>query len=173
MGAGTIIATGIAIILLIITGYILIGGVLSTARTVIMAQKSAAEQDAERIHTQLEILNASTNNGTHQTFIEAENTGSEVVGNFGNMEVYLLQDGTPDGTPYMYMNQSGPFYWTYSICSDGLPYVNCKDMVNPGLLDPGEVVNITVLYDQMKGNATWVKLTTANGVSASRYTVFT
>jgi flagellar protein FlaF len=158
MGAGTIIATAIAIILLIVTGYILIGGVLSTARTVVMAQQAASEKDAQRVHTRIEIFSAVTNTSTSETFVEVNNTGSEVVGDFSHMEVYLLQDGTP----YMYKNQSGPWNWTYSIN---------PDVVNPGLLDPDETANITVPYDQSKGNATWVKVTTANGVSASRYTI--
>jgi len=167
MGAGTIIATAFAIILLLITGYILIGGIISTSRIVGMAQQASAQQEARRSHTQIEILNASTNTTTSQTFIEVKNTGSELVGNFDNMEVYLLQNGVP----YMYMNQSGPYNWTYTICSDNLPYVNCQDLVNPGLLDPGEVANITVPFDPAKGNATWVKVTTANGVYDSAYTV--
>ncbi len=152
MGAGTIIATGIAIILLIITGYILIGGIISTSRVVVMAQQAAAQQEVERIHTQIQIFSAITYSSSNVTFIEVNNTGSEVVGNFGDMEVYLLQNGIP----YMYMNQSGAFDWTYVI---GPP-----DQVNPGLLDPGESMNITVPYDGMRGNATWVKVTTANGV---------
>ena len=158
MSAGTIIATGIAIILLIVTGYILIGGILTTSRIAVMAQQAASDQDAQRMHTQIEISSAITNTSLHETFIEVNNTGSEVVGNFNYMEVYLLQDGAP----YMYMNQSGPLNWTYSIS---------PDVVNPGLLDPGEVANITVPYDPAKGNATWVKVTTANGVYASAYTV--
>ena len=152
MSAGTIIATGIAIILLIITGYILIGGIISTSRIVVMAQQAAAQQEAQRIHTQIKIFSATTDSSTNVTFIEVNNTGSEIVGDFDNMEVYLLQNGVP----YMYMNQSGSYEWTYLI---GPP-----DQVNPGLLDPGESMNITVPYDGTKGNATWVKVTTANGV---------
>jgi len=166
MGAGTIIATGIAIILLIITGYIIIGGIISTSRIVVMAQQAAAQQESQMLHTRIEILNASTNTSSFQTFIEVKNTGSEVVGNFDDMDVYLLQNGVP----YMYMNQSGPLNWTYTICSDNLTYINCEDLVNPGLLDPDEVANITVPYDPTRGTPTWVKVTTANGVYDSAYT---
>jgi flagellar protein FlaF len=161
MGAGTIIATAIAITLLIITGYVLIGGTLSTARIVALAQQAAAAQETQRIHTQIEIFSATTNTSTSTTFIEVNNTGSEVVRNFDHMEVYLLQNGTP----YMYRNQSGPGSWTYTI--------EPPDQVNPGLLDPDEVADITVSYDQTKGNATRVTVITANGVSASKYTVVT
>jgi flagellar protein FlaF len=159
MGAGTIIATAIAIILLIITGYVLIGGTLSTARIVTLAQQAAAEKDAQRIHTRIEIFSAMTVNDSSTTFIVVNNTGSEVVGDFDHMEVFLLQDGTP----YTYMNQSGYANWTYTIQ---------PDEIHPGLLDPDEVANITIAYDPVKGNATWVKVITANGVYDSAYTMF-
>ena len=158
MSAGTIIATAIAVILLIITGYILIGGVLSTARTVVTAQQAASQQDAQRMHTQIQIYSAMTNTSEHETFVVLNNTGSEIVGDFNHMEVYLLQNGTP----YMYLNQSGPWNWTYTIS---------PDTVNPGLLDPSEAANLSVPYDPSLGNATWVKVTTANGVYASAYAV--
>jgi hypothetical protein len=84
------------------------------------------------------------------------NTGSEVVGTFDHIEVYLLQDGIP----YTYMNQSGPSNWTYTIQ---------PDEIHPNLLDPDEAANITVDYTPSWGNATWVKVITANGVYDSAY----
>jgi archaellum component FlaF (FlaF/FlaG flagellin family) len=158
MGAGTIIATAIAITLLIITGYVLIAGTLSTAQVVAMAQQAAAQRESQKIHTRIEIINASTNTTDSKSFVEVKNTGSEVVGDFGHMEVYLLQGGVP----YTYTNQSVLLFWTYEIN---------PDRVHPNLLDPDEVANITVPYDQMLGAPTWVKVTTANGVYDSAYTV--
>jgi len=156
MGAGTIIASAIIIVLLIITGYVLIGGTLSTAQIVMAAQRAAADKESERIHTQIAIFKASTNTTSQQVFIEVNNTGSEVVRNFDHMEVYLLQGDVP----YTYTNRSGE--WTYTIN---------PDMVHPTLLDPDEVANITVSYDPdpLKGTPTWVKVTTANGVYDSAY----
>ena len=155
MGAGTIIATAIAVTLLIITGYVLIGGTLSTAQVVAKAQQAAADREALKMHTRIEILDASSNTTTEQTFIEMKNTGSEVVGDFRHMDVYLLQGGVPTA----YTNQSGS--WTITIN---------PDQVHPNLLDPGEIANITVLYSPTLGSPTWVKVTTANGVYTSAYT---
>src|SRR5512136_474543 len=157
MGAGTIIATAIAITLLIITGYVLVGGTLSTARMVTLAQQAAAEQESQRLHTRIEIFSVITDNASARTYIEVNNTGSEVVGSFDHMEVYLLQEGIP----YVYTNASGN--WTYTIQ---------PDLVHPNLLDPDEVANITVSYDSLRGNATWVKVTTSNGISDSKYSMF-
>jgi archaeal flagellar protein FlaF len=157
MGAGTIIASAIIIVLLIVTGYVLIGGTLSTAQIVMVAQRAAAEKEGQRIHTQIEIMNASTNATTQQTFIEVKNTGSEVIRDFDHMEVYLLQ-GTQ---PYTYTNLSVPFNFFYRV----IP----PDLIHPGLLDPDEVANITVLYDGGRGDPSWVKVSTANGVYDSAY----
>jgi len=154
MGAGTIIATAIAITLLIITGYVLIGGTLSTARAVAIAQKAAAEQEAQKMHTRIEVLNASANTTDALAFVEVMNTGSTVLRDFDHMEVYLLQSGTPR----TYTNLSGK--WTFTISPDA---------VHPLLLDPDEVANISVSYDQAMGDPSWVKVTTANGVYASAY----
>ena len=154
MGAGTIIATAIAIMLLIITGYVLISGTLSTARVVVMAQKDTADRENQKMHTRIEILNASANTVACQTFINVMNTGTEVIGDFQHMDVYLLQAGVPR----TYMNGPGTWNWTCSIT---------QDQVNPTLLDPDEYANITVNYDWSGGDPTWVKVTTANGVYAS------
>ncbi|MDD1662309.1 MAG: flagellar protein FlaF [Methanomicrobiales archaeon] len=154
MGAGTVIASAIIIVLLIITGYVLIGGTLTSAQIVMAAQRAAAEKEGQRIHTQIEIFHASTNTTSTQAFIEVNNTGSEVVRDFDHMEVYLLQ-GTE---PYTYTNLSGS--WTYTIS---------PDVIHPNLLDPDEVANITVLYDPAGGDPSWVKVTTANGVYTSKY----
>jgi archaellum component FlaF (FlaF/FlaG flagellin family) len=158
MGAGTIIASAIVIVLLITTGYVLIAGTLSTAQIVMAAQRAATEKERQQIHTRIEIFSASTNTTASQTFIVVNNTGSEVVGDFRHMEVYLLQGGVP----YTYTNLSVPWNWTYAIQ---------PDQVHPNLLDPDEVANITVPYDPSLGNPTWVKVTTANGVYDSAYTI--
>jgi flagellar protein FlaF len=140
MGAGTIIASAIVIVLLIITGYVLIGGTLSTAQIVMAAQRAAADKEGQRIHTQIAIFKASTNTTSQQVFIDVNNTGSEVVGDFDHVEVYLLQDGVP----YTYMNRSPQYYWNYTIYD--------PDTIHPTLLDPDESANITVLYDPARGD---------------------
>jgi len=158
MGAGTIIATAIAITLLIVTGYVLIGGTLTTARVVTFAQQAAAEREAEKVHTRIEIFSATTNVTDGKAYLEVNNTGSIVVKDFGHMEVYLLQGGEP----HTYLNQPGPWNWTYTISPDA---------VHPMLLDPDETVNITVSYDPALGDPSWAKVTTAGGAYASKYTV--
>jgi hypothetical protein len=77
-----------------------------------------------------------------------------VLRDFDHMEVYLLQSGAPR----TYTHLSGK--WTFTISPDA---------VHPLLLDPDEVANISVSYDQAEGDPAWVKVTTANGVYASAY----
>jgi archaellum component FlaF (FlaF/FlaG flagellin family) len=155
MGAGTIIATAIAITLLII---ILIGGTLTTARVVALAQQAAADREAEKLNTRIEIFSATTNVTDARTYIEVNNTGSMVIRDFSHMDVYLIQGGIP----HTYTNLPAQWNWTYSISPDA---------VNPMRLDPDETTNITISYNQALGDPTWVKVTTANGVFASKYAV--
>jgi len=159
MGVGTVIASAIAITLLVITAYVLIGGTLATAKMSVLAQRDISEEENQRIHTEVKIMNASANTVAAEAFIELKNTGTEIVHDFNHTEVYLLQ-GT---TPYTYTNLSVPFNFVYRI----IP----PDTIHPGLLDPDEVMNITVPYDAAKGDPSWVKVTTANGVYDSAYLV--
>jgi flagellar protein FlaF len=164
MGVGTVIATAIAILLLIITAYVLIGGTLATAKTAVFAQRAASDEENQRIHTGIMITNASVNSGAEETFVEVKNTGSEVIGDFHHMEVYLLQNVTPDAyTPYTYTNLPATFNFTYRI--------DPPDLIHPGILDPDEVANMTVHYDATKGDPSWVKVTTSIGVYDSAYLV--
>ncbi|HUK39237.1 MAG TPA: flagellar protein FlaF [Methanomicrobiales archaeon] len=156
MGAGTIIATAIAIMLLIVTGYVLIGGTLTTARTIAMAQRDAADQQVVKANTRIEILNATLDAPDGQTFVEVKNAGSVTISDFAHMDIYLLQGGAP----YVYLNASGALNWTYTISPDA---------VNPTFLDPGEVANITVKYDNAHGDPSWVKVITGSGVYTSAY----
>ncbi|HTY51944.1 MAG TPA: flagellar protein FlaF [Methanomicrobiales archaeon] len=166
MGAGTIIASAVAIILLIITAYVLIGGTLATAKTAVLAQRAISEKENERIHTNVEIMNVSNDLGARLTYLEVKNTGSEILGDFNHTEVYLMQGGVP----YTYTNLSAPYDWVYRIMSPDLVH---GEIVHPGLLDPDEVVNISVAYDPdpLKGDPVWVKVSTANGVYDSAYIV--
>ncbi len=118
------------------------------------AQQAAADREAEKIHTRIEIFSVITNVTDARTYIEVNNTGSTVIRDFDHMEVYLLQSGAPR----TYTNLSGK--WTFTIS---------PDTVHPRLLDPDEVANISVSYDQDLGDPSWVKVTTANGVYASAY----
>ena len=155
MATGTLIATAIALILLVVTAYALVGGTLSTAEVIAVAQSDVAKQQEIRLHTSISILDTHVEANTSTLFMEVENAGSEVIGDFDHMDVYLCSGGDPA----FYPRGSGPGTWSIVSIS--------PDSIRPGMLDPGEVANLSVVYS---GNPPeWVQVVTACGVYDSKY----
>ncbi len=155
MASGTLIATAIALILLVVTAYALVGGTLSTASMIAGAQSDAVHQQEIRLRTSIAILDARLNASLATLFLEVENTGSEVIGDFDHMDLYL-SDG---GDPAFYPRGSGPGTWSIVSIT--------PDSIHPGMLDPGEVANLSVAYSGAPPE--WVQIVTASGVYDSRY----
>jgi flagellar protein FlaF len=87
MGFASIIATALGIILLIVTAYVLVSGVLVASETVVAAQKDMTAIQVKMLGTSLEITEA-TDNMTIVT-----NTGSEPIRHFENMDLFI-KDGS-------------------------------------------------------------------------------
>jgi len=155
MGTASLIATSVAILLLVITAYVLVGGTLATAEVVISAQRDATSHHEERIRTQISIIRTLHAVNDSTLYVLLENTGSEPVTDLDHFDVFLA-DG---GSPIYYPRGSGAGTWTLvSIMPDD---------IHPALLDPDEVMNISVIYT---GNApTWVQTATDNGIIDSAY----
>jgi flagellar protein FlaF len=155
MGTASLIATSVAILLLVITAYVLVGGTLATAEVVIAAQRDAANHQEARIRTgitithTLHVANAST------LYVLVENSGSEPVADFDHLDLFLA-DG---GAPVYYPRGAGAGTWSL-VSID-------PDVVHPGVLDPDEAMNISVLYTG--GAPAWVQASTGNGICDSVY----
>lgn len=83
MGFASIVATALGIILLIVTAYVLVSGVLVASETVVAAQKDMTAIQVEMLGTSLEIIEATNDNLT------VTNTGSEPIRDFENMDLYI------------------------------------------------------------------------------------
>ena len=154
MSAGPLVASGVGILLLVATAYVLIGGTLATTEVMVEAQSNLAASQEARMRTAIAIPNT-TLNGTN-LYVEVKNTGSEPVVDIPSIDVYVLSGGEPAYIPY----GNDTYHWSkVSIDPDG---------VHPGQLDPGETLNLSVIYEE--GAApTWVQVVTPNGVSSSAY----
>jgi archaeal flagellar protein FlaF len=154
MAAGSLVASGIGIILMITVAYVLIGGTLSTAELVSVAQTDLALQQEMRMRTQIGIEGCRVEELTGTVILEVKNTGSEMIGDFGHMDIFLT-----NGTEIVhYPHGSG---WNDETI------VISPDTIHPGMLDPDEVMTITITYSGSK--PTWIKIATGNGVYASTY----
>ncbi len=56
MGMGSLIASAVAIILLVITAYIIVGGTIATAEVVALAQEEQAHSIQKAMRTSIEIV---------------------------------------------------------------------------------------------------------------------
>ncbi len=150
MSAGSLVATGFGIVLLVVTAYILVGGTLSMAERAISAQSELAQQQEIRMRTSIEIVNATDDASASTLYIEIRNTGSEPIVNYSHMDVYVVNESLPIYYPY----GSGSGSWSINVIK--------PDTIHPGQLDPDEVMNISVRYPGK--SPIWIQVTTGNGV---------
>ncbi len=154
MSAGPLVASGVGILLLVATAYVLIGGTLATTEVMVEAQSNLATYQEAKMRTAIEIQNTTIADPT--LYVEVMNTGSEPVVEISSIDVYLQSGGVPVYIPY----KDGVNHWDRVSIA--------PDEVHPGELDPGETLNLSVTY-QEEINPTWVQIVTPNGVSSSAY----
>ncbi len=152
MGTATLVATGIALVLLVVTAYVLVDGTTGTAVTLANAQSEVQALHEKRIRTSISILSAE---GSNPVYLLVENTGSETVSDFDHIDVFVIEESVPERYP------RGTGAGTWQLVSI------TPDLVHPNQLDPGEIMNISIEIGS--GTPLWVQLTTGNGVSDSYY----
>lgn len=154
MSAGPLVASGVGILLLVATAYVLIGGTLATTEVMVEAQSNLATYQEAKMRTAIAIQNTTIADGT--LYVEVMNTGSEPIVDIASIDVYIQSRGVPAYIPY----RDGANHW------DRIGIA--PDEVHPGELDPGETLNLSVTYEE-GGDPTWVQVVTPNGVSSSAY----
>ncbi|HDS64015.1 MAG TPA: hypothetical protein ENN52_07850 [Methanofollis liminatans] len=156
MSAGSLIASAVAIIMIVVAAYAVIGGTLVTAEVVAGAQSDQVRQQEARLHTAIAIVGHTLDAGASTLYLDVENTGSETILAFDQMAVFTLAGG------------SAPVYYAYGEGSGTWSWLSIEpDTVHPHALDPGEVMNISVRY--AGGAPEWAQVTTPNGVYDSAY----
>ena len=147
MSAGPLIASGIGVILLVATAYVLVGGTLATTEVMVEAQNSLVVQQEIRMRTAITIQDATIEGQT--LYVDLKNTGSEPIVDVAAIDVYIYRDGTPHYTGD----------WTVVDIS--------PDDIHPGMLDPGETLTLAIRFE---GNSPgYVQIVTGNGISSSAY----
>lgn len=153
MSAGPLVASGIGILLLVATAYVLVGGTLATTEVMVEAQSNLVTHQEARMRTAIAIQN--TTIGESVLSVEVKNTGSEPVVEIAAIDVYLGIENVPVYVPY----GIGLYQWSKeNITPDG---------IHPGELDPGETLTLFIGFEGQ--NPTWVQVVTPNGVSSSAY----
>ena len=145
MAFASIIASAIGILLLIITAYVLVGGVLTTTQIAMNAQSDMTAVRMEMLGTAITI--DSTENMT-PIIIHMRNTGSELI-DLSKINVFV---SAPNSVPVL-LPRDSPGVNNWSVVP-----------VTKAQWRPTEILNMTVTYNVEP--PVIFQITTGNGVSA-------
>jgi flagellar protein FlaF len=161
MGSASLVATAIALVLLIITAYVVVGGILATSDMVSMSQTERFRLQEQRMHTSIDISDIRVSNETHSVDVILYNNGNEKVSQFKYVDIYMIYHPGTQPILIPYSDTSGKDNTWYA--SQITP-----DIVHPKELDPGETMTMTVSY-AAGVTPLWIKVATPNGVYDSAY----
>lgn len=149
IGFATIIGAIVGVFLLLVVAYLLIGATLITAEVVMTAQRDMTEVQTDKTGTSITIDEHLIVENT-TLYILVKNDGTTVIKNPLQMDLFLATDtGTQTREEWQKIGIS-------------------PDLINPGFLDPGEVLNMSVSIDELSPPI-WVKVATPTGTAASAY----
>ena len=157
MAVAEIIGAAIGVLLLVVVAYLLVGGTLSAAETVVTAQKDMTLMSEARLRTSITISDVVID-GTNLSF-SITNNGNEVVTDLPHMDIFSY-NRTNGYTQYTYDSQA--------LRTEGTWYVVTfeKDYIHARQLDPGVTLKgIAVL--EAGDIPVDIRAITSNGVSAS------
>ncbi len=149
MAVSEIIGAAVGVLLLLITAYMLMGGVLYTADVVTSAQKDNTLLQETRLGTDFNLTNAywTSNPPTQFTItFKINNTGTEPIHDFSQIDIIV---SSTDG--YQYLTAS-------TNCDEDNSWCIAD---NPKLLDPWDEMEITA--NSVYHNK--IQVVTGNGVS--------
>jgi len=159
MAVAEIIGSAVGVLLLVIVAYLLVGGTLSTAETVVGAQKDMTLLQEMRLRTHISVESA-TSNATAISF-SITNDGDETVSDLSKIDIFSYNSTNNDYIHYTYdggkTNSEETWYDT--------SFENA--VIHANQLDPGVTMHgVALLYGgDIPHN---IRIITPNGVAAER-----
>jgi flagellar protein FlaF len=141
MAVSEIIGAAVGVLMLLITAYMLMGGVLYTADVVTSAQKDNTLLQETRLGTDFEITNAEQSSDTSIN-INISNIGSEVIRDFSHMDIIVINN--TEGYQYITLDsdiykkiQLDPHHtiWVYATLYPPLKADNVIVVTNNGVFN--------------------------------------
>lgn len=146
----------------VVVAFFVVGTILVVAGTLTMGTHtliessyngyiSASQTTMERLHTNIEIQNIVLNGETNHLHLTVNNTGETKLDNFELWDVILVKN---DQASYLNINAD------YKIIFN-------EGLLNPGILDPHETIDIELLSEFNSGDRLLVEIITENGIVSS------
>jgi len=159
MAVAEIIGSAVGVLLLVIVAYLLVGGTLSTAETVVAAQKDMTLLQEMRLRTHITI-DSSTSNATAISF-SVTNDGDEPIFDLSQIDIFTYNSTNKNYIHYTYNDQKTYSEETWYDTS----FENA--VIHANQLDPGVTMHgVAVLYGgDIPHN---IRIITPNGVAAER-----
>ena len=156
MAVAEIIGAAIGVLLLVVVAYLLVGGTLTAAETVMNAQKDMTLLNEARLKTSIEVNDIEQVSNTSLNF-SISNNGDETITDLPHMDVFSF-DNTNGYVHYTYSSGSG-ITDTWQIIRFENDHIHAKE------LDPGVKMWIQVNFPSGV-TPRIIQVTTNNGVSA-------
>lgn len=161
MAVAEIIGSAVGVLLLVIVAYILVGGTLSTAETVVTAQKDITMLQESRLQTHVSIDTAVISGDGTSIEFSIINDGNEPILELSHIDFFSYNTTDHEYHHYIYNSEGTPVPETWHVTS-------FEDaVIHSGQLDPGVTMHgIAILNEgDVPHN---IQITTPNGVSAEK-----
>jgi archaeal flagellar protein FlaF len=158
MAVAEIIGAAIGVLLLVIVAYLLVGGTLSTAETVVTAQKDMTLLQETRMRTSIIVTDEQPDANNNLNF-SITNNGEEAISDLPHMDIFSFN--TARGyTHYTYDSENTGAPYTWQIIRFENDYIHTSE------LDPGVKLWIKANVPTGETPVKSFQVITGNGVSA-------
>jgi hypothetical protein len=176
MAGAEIIASAIGILCLIIFGYVLIGGILTIGENAASAQNDYIQMKESQLRISIKFLLSPAPNffsqpdSTYRLGFDIANIGSETIGDFNHMDIYLSTSGDPPVRYSFDENRVGNGGEADSLTWSYIRIQPTPEIIHPKMLDPGETMTIQINNFTSKPTHFCLNVTTSNGITDTYYT---
>ena len=163
------------IILLLVAGYVIVGGVINTSETLIKAHYDASAEISKQVGTDIRLNNSYI---MQEGYWDWEN-GEPIINGYYYLWIDVRNVGrVPITYPLdlILIDKDGPRYYADDDVLTTKEFIDTvsgeketKNTINQGVLDPGEGVGIGIRLTTPDYEPYWGEVITKNGISSSAY----
>jgi flagellar protein FlaF len=151
----------------VIVAFFVIGTILALVATITIGTSNLLETSYDgyitahkttmnQLHTNIEITDVWTSNVTNRTYFKVTNTGETKLSNFDLWDIIIVNN---EDSSVSYLG----------IDNDNLNIDFENDLINPGILDPHESIEIELPDEYDAEDHFLIKVITENGIASSEY----